>query len=70
MYETILSPVVGAYPTTTWPWRFSRTPARLQRPAPLFAQHNREILREAGLSEETIEALYASGATADGPVLV
>ena len=44
MYETIVHPVVGAYPTTTWPWRFERTPARIARPAPLFAEHNREIL--------------------------
>ena len=49
LYETILHPVVGAYPTVTWPWRFERTPARIVRPAPLFAEHNREILAEAGL---------------------
>jgi crotonobetainyl-CoA:carnitine CoA-transferase CaiB-like acyl-CoA transferase len=67
MYTTILHPVVGAYPTTTWPWRFERTPARIERPAPLFAQHNREILTEAGLDEAAIEALYASGTTADEP---
>ncbi len=67
MYQTIVHPVVGAYPTTTWPWRFDRTPARLTRPAPLFAQHNREVLREAGLDEAAIDALYASGTTADAP---
>ena len=67
MYETIVHPVVGAYPTTTWPWRFDRTPARLERPAPLFAEHNREILGEAGLDDEAIAALYASGTTADEP---
>ena len=58
MYETIVFPVVGAYPTTTWPWRFERTPARLARPAPLFAEHNREILDEAGLDDDAIDALY------------
>ena len=68
MYETTVHPVVGAYPTTTWPWRFDRTPARLERPAPLFAQHNREILREAGLSEQAIADLYETGTTADEPV--
>ncbi len=67
MYETIVSPVVGAYPTTTWPWRFDRTPARLVRPGPLFAEHNREILKEAGLSDDAIAALYESGTTADEP---
>ncbi|MDQ1425759.1 MAG: hypothetical protein QOD72_3257, partial [Acidimicrobiaceae bacterium] len=68
MYEMIVNPVVGAYPTTTWPWRFERTPARLARPAPLFAEHNREILREAGLDDDAIAALYATGTTADEPV--
>jgi crotonobetainyl-CoA:carnitine CoA-transferase CaiB-like acyl-CoA transferase len=67
MYETVLSPVVGAYPTTTWPWRFERTPARIARPGPLFAEHNREILAEAGLDDAAVAALYASGTTADEP---
>jgi crotonobetainyl-CoA:carnitine CoA-transferase CaiB-like acyl-CoA transferase len=67
MYEMIVNPVVGAYPTTTWPWRFERTPARIVRPAPLFAEHNREILKEAGLDDDAIAALYESGTTADEP---
>ncbi|MFM7535692.1 MAG: CoA transferase [Acidimicrobiales bacterium] len=69
VYQTMVYPVVGAYPATTWPWRFERTPAALRRPAPLFAQHNREVLHEAGLDDAAIEALYASGTTADEPVL-
>jgi crotonobetainyl-CoA:carnitine CoA-transferase CaiB-like acyl-CoA transferase len=67
VYQTIVHPVVGAYPTTTWPWRFERTPASLRRPAPLFAQHNRDVFMEAGLSDEAIAALYASGTTTDAP---
>src|SRR5437764_2190820 len=69
VYQTVAYPVVGAYPATTWPWRFERTPARIARPAPLFAQHNREVLAEAGLDEAAIAALYASGASADTPIL-
>jgi crotonobetainyl-CoA:carnitine CoA-transferase CaiB-like acyl-CoA transferase len=69
LYETVVFPVVGAYPTTTWPWRFERTPARIERPAPLFAQHNREILREAGLDEAAITELYERGVTADEPTM-
>ena len=38
------------------------------RPAPLFAEHNREILAEAGLADDAVAALYASGTTADEPV--
>ncbi len=67
VYQPICHPVVGVYPTMTWPWRFSRTPAQLARPAPLFAEHNREILTEIGLDAATIDALYASGTTADTP---
>jgi crotonobetainyl-CoA:carnitine CoA-transferase CaiB-like acyl-CoA transferase len=67
-YEPIEHPVVGVYPTTTWPWRFARTPARLARPAPLFGEHNRRILRDAGFDEARIEALYATGVTADEPL--
>ena len=69
MYETTVHPVVGAYPTTTWPWRFDRTPARLTRPAPLFAEHNREVLGEAGFDASSIDGLYRTGATADEPVV-
>jgi crotonobetainyl-CoA:carnitine CoA-transferase CaiB-like acyl-CoA transferase len=67
LYQTVLYPVVGAYPATTWPWRLSRTPARIARPAPLFAQHNAEVFQEAGLDDGVVAALYASGATADEP---
>lgn len=66
-FQPIEHPVVGVYPTATWPWHFSRTPAQLRRPAPLFSEHNREVLREIGLTDERVEALYASGVTADEP---
>jgi alpha-methylacyl-CoA racemase len=42
--------------------RFSRTAARLSRPAPGPGQHTREILAEYGLSAADIEALLADGA--------
>jgi crotonobetainyl-CoA:carnitine CoA-transferase CaiB-like acyl-CoA transferase len=67
LYQTVLHPVVGAYPTVTWPWRFSRTPARIARSAPLFAEHNRQILAEAGLDEDAIATLYESRITTDEP---
>jgi crotonobetainyl-CoA:carnitine CoA-transferase CaiB-like acyl-CoA transferase len=66
-YTDVEYPVVGVYPATTWPWRFERTPARMSRPAPLFSEHNREILKEAGLDDVAIDALYESGITADEP---
>jgi crotonobetainyl-CoA:carnitine CoA-transferase CaiB-like acyl-CoA transferase len=68
-YIDVEYPVVGVYKATTWPWRFSRTRARITRPAPLFSEHNHEILREAGLDDDAIAALYASGVTSDEPAL-
>jgi crotonobetainyl-CoA:carnitine CoA-transferase CaiB-like acyl-CoA transferase len=67
VYDTITHPVVGAYPTTTWPWRFSRTPAQLVRPAPLFAENTRQVLAAHGFDEDRIASLYADGITADDP---
>jgi crotonobetainyl-CoA:carnitine CoA-transferase CaiB-like acyl-CoA transferase len=66
-YVPVEHPVVGVYPTTSWPWRFSRTPGSVRRPAPLFGQHNREILHEAGLDEDRIADLYRNGVTSDHP---
>ena len=66
-YIPIEHPVVGVYPYPSWPWRFSRTPARVARAAPRFAEHNRQIFGEIGLSEQQIEALYEQGVTADAP---
>ncbi len=67
-FQPVEHPEVGVYPTSTWPWTFSATPAAVRRHAPLFGQDNRQVLREAGLSGEEIEALYASAVTADHPV--
>ncbi|MFV0525201.1 MAG: CoA transferase [Acidimicrobiales bacterium] len=66
-FAPIEHPEVGVYPTPTWPWQFAETPATLRRHAPLFAQDNRQILGEIGLSAATIDALYAKGVTADEP---
>ncbi len=66
-YVPIEHPVVGVYPFPSWPWRFSRTPALVRRAAPRFAEHNRQILSEIGLSEERIQQLYDDGITSDTP---
>jgi crotonobetainyl-CoA:carnitine CoA-transferase CaiB-like acyl-CoA transferase len=66
-YIDVEHPVVGVYPYASWPWQFSRTPAAITRAAPVFAEHNRDVLREAGFSDSEIDDLYASGVTADDP---
>ena len=55
-------PVAGTYKSIPPPVRFSRTPAdATRRPAPLVGQHNREVLGEAGLTGDEIDALEAAG---------
>jgi crotonobetainyl-CoA:carnitine CoA-transferase CaiB-like acyl-CoA transferase len=68
-YIDVEHPVVGVYPYASWPWQFSRTPAEIRRPAPVFAEHNRDVLRDVGLSEAEIDVLYETGVTADEPIL-
>jgi crotonobetainyl-CoA:carnitine CoA-transferase CaiB-like acyl-CoA transferase len=54
-------PVAGAYKRIPSPARFSATPASVRRPAPLPGEHTREVLAEAGLTEEQIAKLAAAG---------
>ena len=53
---------VFAYAFLAPPILLSETPGSITTPPPLLGQHSAEILREAGLSEETIAELAASGA--------
>jgi crotonobetainyl-CoA:carnitine CoA-transferase CaiB-like acyl-CoA transferase len=43
--------------------QFSRTPAAIDRLQPNLGEHGTEILREAGLSDDEIDKMRASGAT-------
>jgi crotonobetainyl-CoA:carnitine CoA-transferase CaiB-like acyl-CoA transferase len=42
--------------------RLSATPGAIRRPAPKLGQHTSELLREAGLSDDTIQAMRDRGA--------
>ncbi len=44
------------------PIKFSDTPGAVRRPAPVYGQHTREVLREFGFSESEIDELSAQGA--------
>ena len=55
-------PTEGHITTPGFPYRFSKTPPQLYRGAPLIGEHTREILAEAGFSDDAIDALLASGA--------
>jgi len=50
-------PTEGRIKTPGFPIRFSKTPSRVERGAPLAGQHTREILSDIGWSQDRIEAL-------------
>jgi crotonobetainyl-CoA:carnitine CoA-transferase CaiB-like acyl-CoA transferase len=60
-------PAVGPYKTAGVAVQMSKSPLTVQSTAPLFGQHTREVLREAGYGADEIEALIGMGAVADGP---
>ena len=67
-FVPVRHPVAGTHVFPGFPWRFEETPGAIARPAPLFAQHNREVFSSLlGMSDAEIEALYAAGATHDAP---
>lgn len=61
-FTEIEHPRAGTVKVTNIPFRMSKTPGAIRRPAPLLGQHSEEILREAGVTDEQIDALKASGA--------
>jgi alpha-methylacyl-CoA racemase len=46
------------------PVKLSRTPGEPDRPAPALGEHTRDVLADAGLADEEIDALFDSGAAA------
>jgi crotonobetainyl-CoA:carnitine CoA-transferase CaiB-like acyl-CoA transferase len=57
-------PTEGHIKTPGFPYKFSATPPRIDRGAPLVGQHSREVLLELGVSAERIDGLFESGAVA------
>lgn len=55
-------PVAGTYKQVRPAVRMSKTPPTVRRGAPLPGEHNQEVLREVGYSDEEIDALIESGA--------
>lgn len=58
-------PSEGTIRSIAVPARWSRSQPSPTRPAPRLGEHSVEVLREAGLAEQTIDALLRSGATRD-----
>ena len=55
-------PRLGAVKTIGLPVKFSGTPGKVARAAPLYGQHTREVLAENGYGKAEIEKLIAAGA--------
>jgi len=60
-------PTLGPIRALGSPLKMSETPPRVDRRAPLLGEHTREVLREAGCSDEEIAAVIAEGGTAALP---
>ena len=58
-------PTEGHVKTPGFPIRFSKTPSRVERGAPLAGEHSRAVLKEAGFDDARIDALVAGGAVAE-----
>jgi crotonobetainyl-CoA:carnitine CoA-transferase CaiB-like acyl-CoA transferase len=68
-FEPVAHPVAGEHEYPTWPMRFSSGPERyLRSPAPLLGQHNDEVLRELGCSDEEIARLRAAHVIGEQPL--
>ena len=61
-FEEVDRPVTGTARHSTLPMRFSRGPDRFhRRPAPLLGEHNDEVLRDLGISDDEMAELDAHG---------
>lgn len=59
--ETV-HPVAGKVKAIGLPIKFSETPGGVYRPAPVFGEHTREVLREQKYSEKEIDHMLEQGA--------
>ena len=60
-------PLAGDYRVIPPPVRFDETPASVRLPAPIAGQHNEEVLRQLGYSDEEIAALTQTGVLRSAP---
>jgi len=66
-WETFDQPDVGEFTAPITPVDLSATPLRRPTRAPLFGEHNRTVLLDAGFGEHEIDSLHASGTIVTEP---
>jgi len=65
-FATVEHPSEGRIHSMTRASTWSATQPGPTRPTPRLGEHSREVLREAGFSEEEVQAMFASGAAQGG----
>ena len=66
--KTVEHPSEGRIRMLAPPSEWSETPPEYRRHAPRLGEHTREVLKEGGLTEQTIQALLDSGAAKQAPL--
>ncbi|MGH2633313.1 MAG: hypothetical protein ACRDG3_07870, partial [Tepidiformaceae bacterium] len=61
MMTDLVHPITGPQRVVSPIVRMSATPTVVARPAPVLAQHSREVLLGAGLSDDEITSLLQHG---------
>ena len=61
LFPELQHPELGTYRTVNAPMRFKTAEVRPRGPAPKVWEHTRQILREAGLSQPELQALFDKG---------
>jgi len=68
-FQKVEHPEAGRHIMPGVSWKMSRTPGRIERPAPCFGEHNRYVFSELlGISDKEIEQLAQEGVTAEMPL--
>ena len=61
MVVEVEHPVAGKVKTIGAPVKFHETSGGIHSPAPLFGQHTKEVLLEAGFSDSEVAAMIEDG---------
>ena len=68
-FQWVQHPETGSHLNPGMPWKLSKTPGRIRRPAPRFAEHNEYVLGELlGMSRAEMAQLERDGVTAMAPL--